>query len=173
MQSSRLPTATMISFILRGIVKVTSVVPSAPDRARFAALGEGIKPACCLQAEGVAEPSRRPPVGLIPGAHFTRPPCAIPDAADDAIFRAKASDPARFGRIDRSAQRSPCARRCRRTEASASLPSLRASVSSDLRAHHIRLQDEVCDRLPSGMGSIGHVWTALPPRRRWNGMRYT
>jgi len=35
------------------------------------------------------------------GTHFIRPPRAIPTEVDEAIVAAKASDPARFGRIDR------------------------------------------------------------------------
>jgi hypothetical protein len=43
------------------------------DHGRFAASGAGILPVRCRQEQAVAVPSRRPPVGPIPGAHFTAP----------------------------------------------------------------------------------------------------
>jgi hypothetical protein len=61
------------------------------------------------QADRVAEP-----IPLRPSTAVLAEPPAL---ALDAIVRAKASDAARFGRIDRSVGRSPCARRCRRTDA--------------------------------------------------------
>jgi hypothetical protein len=42
----------------------------------------------------------------------SRPPCAIPTAADNAVVWAKASDTAHFGRIDRGSRRPS---RCRET----------------------------------------------------------
>jgi hypothetical protein len=52
---------------------------------------------------------------------------------DEAIVRAKASDAARVDLIDRSVERSPCARRCRRTEArnAARGPLARAKISTE------------------------------------------
>jgi hypothetical protein len=64
-----------------------SRLPSAESRGR--------------QAEEVSERCHGSPlVGPIPGAYFTRSSYTILTTADDAIDRAKTSDPARFGLFD-------------------------------------------------------------------------
>jgi len=63
-----------------------------------------------LRARPFPEPARHF-LAVHPAAHFPWPR-VIPTAAGDAIGQARASDIARVSRIDRSAELSPCARRC-------------------------------------------------------------